>query len=397
MRRTKRMALCAAAAIAVTASAGAGQAVGVAGPGTASPARSPGSAWAAAGVLWAWGSNFRGDLGDGTLADRGLPVKVKVSAGTKITAAAGGDSHSVAVTSTGRVLAWGNNFSGQLGDGSTQISHVPVQVLIPAGVTITAVQAGCADSMALTSTGRVLDWGRNAYGELGDGTRTASDVPVWVHLPKHTTVTAIGAGCDFDLALTSTGKVLAWGRGGSLGNNDGASRLVPIRVRLPRSVKITAIAAGQADSVGVTATGQVYTWAGLPGAVAMPPKSQVGRVTAVAAGSGFDFALTSRGIVLAWGGNNAGSLGDGTTTGSSQPVRVRLPSNVRASAISASAGTGFAITRTGQLLAWGHYAALGDGGGPDTDIPIRTELPPRRTVIAIAAGSSSYHAFAIVR
>ncbi len=386
MTSTKRIALSAVAVIAVAASASAAQATAVMVAGTTQ-----------AGTLWAWGSNFRGDLGDGTTDNRDLPVIVSVPGGSKVRAAAAGLSHSVALTKAGRVLAWGNNFDGELGNGTTLISHVPVPVSIPAGRTITAVQAGCYDSMALTSAGQVLAWGRNAFGELGDGTRTNSDVPVLVDLPAATTVTAISAGCYFNLALTATGQVLAWGRddNGQLGRANGASSLRPILVKFPTAAKIAAISAGVAGGVAVTATGQVYTWGATPAHVPMPPKSLVGTVTTVAAGAAFYLALTSRGVVLAWGENGNGQLGDGTDNSASLPVKVRLPSNLRALAISAATATGFALTTSGQVLGWGSGAALADGGGPDTDIPLRMELAGDST--AVGAGSSAIHAFAILR
>jgi alpha-tubulin suppressor-like RCC1 family protein len=110
------------------------------------------------------------------------------------------------------VLAWGANADGELGNGTTASSDVPVRVRLPAGTRVTSVKAGCYDSLALTSAGQVLAWGKNEFGELGDGTRRSSPAPVRVALPSGTRVSAISAGCFFSLALTTTGRVLAWGR-----------------------------------------------------------------------------------------------------------------------------------------------------------------------------------------
>ena len=86
------------------------------------------------------------------------------------------------MTSTGAVFAWGYNADGELGDGSTANSDVPVKVKLPAGTKVTAVAAGELHSLAVTSTGAVLAWGGNNFGQLGDGSYAGSDVPVKVNL-----------------------------------------------------------------------------------------------------------------------------------------------------------------------------------------------------------------------
>jgi len=113
-----------------------------------------------------------------------------------VTAVRAGAFHSLALTSDGQVLAWGTNSSGELGNGthgSTSNSH-PVSVAVPAGTTVTAITAGSFHSLALTSDGHVLSWGFNGAGELGDGSTTSSDVPVQVTIPGNLKATAVGAG-----------------------------------------------------------------------------------------------------------------------------------------------------------------------------------------------------------
>ncbi len=157
-----------------------------------------------AGTVLAWGLNSSGQLGDGTTTDRSTPVDVDLPPGTTVTAIAGGEGHSVALTSAGTVLAWGLNSSGQLGDGTTTDSTTPVDVNLPPDTTITAITAhDGSHSLALTSTGTILAWGSNSSGELGDGTTTNRSTPVDVNLPPGTTVTAIDNGDDHSMALTA--------------------------------------------------------------------------------------------------------------------------------------------------------------------------------------------------
>ena len=154
----------------------------------------------ATGTALAWGDNNYRQLGDGSTANSSGPARVHLPAGTLVTAVSAGYFHSLAVTSDGRVLAWGANYLGQLGDGSTTGSSGPGWVHLPARTRVTAVSAGGYHSLAVTSDGRVLAWGWNAAGQLGDGSTTNKSGPGWVHLPAGTRVTAVAAGGYHSLA-----------------------------------------------------------------------------------------------------------------------------------------------------------------------------------------------------
>src|SRR5450756_958155 len=249
-----------------------------------------GSIAVVSGSAWAWGDNGFGQLGNGTTADSNTPVAVSLPAGTTVTAIAGGGFHSLALTSSGQVLAWGYNFNGQLGNGTTADSSIPVAVSLPSGTTVTAIAGGGQHSLALTSSGQVLAWGFNYSGQLGNGTTSTTgcfciSTPVAVSLPSGTTVTAIAGGGSHSLALTSNGQVLAWGYNGEGELGNGTTTIqsnTPVAVSLPSGTTVTAIAGGFSHSLALTSTGQV----------------------------------------LAWGRNLEGELGNGTTTNSSTPVVV---------------------------------------------------------------------------
>jgi alpha-tubulin suppressor-like RCC1 family protein len=126
-----------------------------------------------------------------------VPVNVKLPKPTKVVAVSAGCEHSLALTSTGSVLAWGDGDDGDLGDGSFNESDVPMKVELAKGVKATAVAGGYTHSLALTSTGSVLAWGDNTFDELGDGTSGGdSDVPVQVELPAGTKATKSRTGSD---------------------------------------------------------------------------------------------------------------------------------------------------------------------------------------------------------
>ena len=137
-----------------------------------------------------------------------------VSAVINATAITAGDGHTCALTNTGGVLCWGNNWYGELGDGTTTNRYTPVAVGgLSSGVI--AIVAGAYHTCALTNAGGVLCWGNNSGGQLGDGTTTNRYTPVAVSGLSGGVVT-IAADSDHTCALTNTEGVLCWG-----GNSDG--------------------------------------------------------------------------------------------------------------------------------------------------------------------------------
>jgi alpha-tubulin suppressor-like RCC1 family protein len=211
------------------------------------------------GSVWAWGRNDRGQLGNGTNTDSDVPVLVSgLSSG--VTAIADGRDFSLALKSDGSVWGWGNNFNSQLGNGTEETQESTPTRVKGLGARVTAIAVGDVHSMALTSEARVWAWGSNRSGQLGDGSSRDSRMPVQVSILSG--VKAIAAGrSDDSLALMSDGSVWAWGWGaaGQLGNGTTTDRSVPIAVSsLARDV--TAIAAGDFDNLALKSDGSVWAW-----------------------------------------------------------------------------------------------------------------------------------------
>ena len=379
--------------------------------------RAAGSSVVVSGSAWAWGMNNYGQLGNGTTTTTGCgcistPVAVSLPSGTTVTAIAGGQFHSLALTSSGQVLAWGNNGDGELGNGTTTDSSTPVAVSLPSGTTVTAIAGGSYHSLALTSSGQVLAWGSNNRGQLGNGTTTYSSIPVPVSLPSGTTATAIAGGGYHSLALTSTGQVLAWGNNvqGELGNGTTTDSSTPVPVSLPSGTTVTAIAGGFEYSLALTSTLHVLAWglnangelgngtttnSSTPVAVSQPWGTYV---TAIAGGLFHSLALTSTGQVLDWGYNGEGELGNGTTTNSSTPVPVSLPSGTTVTAIAGGQDHSLALTSSGQVLAWGYNAEGELGNGTTTTTGcfcISTPVVVSTLLAAVAIAAGGYHSLAI--
>lgn len=168
------------------------------------------------GTVFAWGDNVFAQLGDGTLDGTDLPVQVCAPGQTApctsflggVQAVTGRNGASVAVKSDGTVWTWGNGFSGQAGNGTnTAVNPVPVQVCAvgqsaPCSAFLTgavAVAAGLVHEAALLAAGKVVAWGNNSEGQLGDGTTTGRNVPVVVSGVGG--ASGIAAGANHTLAV----------------------------------------------------------------------------------------------------------------------------------------------------------------------------------------------------
>jgi alpha-tubulin suppressor-like RCC1 family protein len=327
-------------------------------------------------IAYSWARNDFGQLGTGNTTSRSSPVTV-VGGITNWSRVSGGDRHSLGLTSTGILYAWGRNYSGQLGDGTTTSRSSPVTVV--GGITNwTQLSAGKQHNLGLTSAGIAYAWGYNFPGSLGDGTTTSRSSPVTV-VGGITNWSQLAAGSGFSLGLTSSGIAYAWGYNalaGQLGDGTKTNRSSPVTV-IGGITNWTHLAAGQysSHSLGITATGILYAW-GANGqgqlgdgntTARSSPVTVVGGITnwsQLAAGGSHSLGLTSTGIAYAWGYNGYGKLGDGTTTNRSSPVTV-VGGITNWTQVSASSPHSLGLTSTGIAYAWG-YNGKGQLGTGDT-------------------------------
>ena len=224
-----------------------------------------------AGQLYAWGLNDKGQLGTGNNGDKTKPHPVTVPLGvTQWTQVSAGANHTVALTETGQLYAWGDDTDGQLGNGKSGTDKTkPHPVTVPLGVKKwTQVSAGGRHTVALAKTGQLYAWGWNEYGQLGNGeSGTDKDTPQKVKvtaLPAGTQWTQVSAGGSYTIALTETGQLYAWGYNqfGQLGNGKYSvntnSKLE--KVSLPAGTELKQVSAGTSHAVALTETGQLYAW-----------------------------------------------------------------------------------------------------------------------------------------
>jgi alpha-tubulin suppressor-like RCC1 family protein len=353
------------------------------------------------GTLYAWGTNDEGQLGDGTTTDSSVPVKVLTPAGVTFTSVAGGFHHSLAVSSDGDVYAWGGNGNGQLGNDTITESSVPVKVT-PNGVTFTSVSAGFWHSLAVSSDGALYAWGGNSTGQLGNDTITDSWEPVQVSTPTGlTTFTSVSAGALHSLAVGSDGVTYAWGYNhwGQLGDGTTTNSSVPVAVLTPNEVTFTSVSAGAYHSLAISSDGVTYAWGNnsngqlgndtiteslVPVEVLAPTGVTF---TSVSAGFWHSLAVGSGGVTYAWGNNTYGELGDGTITESLVPVEVLAPTGVTFTSVNAGLLHSLAVGTDGAY-SWGGNASGQLGNGLRDDVLAPERVPDVVTVESVTFGST---------
>jgi alpha-tubulin suppressor-like RCC1 family protein len=206
------------------------------------------------GILYACGSGDAGELGNDSTASSGTPTKVAgLPSGAKITALASSWEGSGALLADGAYYDWGYNAAGQLGDGDTTDSPVPVRVNLPSPVS-QVFQGGSGpnngQSIAVLENGTVWTWGDNDRGQLGTGTRSNALTPVKVQVPKGVTFVKVSSGGYATYAIDTTGRLWAWGdnRNGQLGIGSGhRTETLPTRV----NIELTQVSATAQNVAGL--------------------------------------------------------------------------------------------------------------------------------------------------
>ena len=340
------------------------------------------------GTVKAWGGNAYGQLGDENTSgpEEGCTcskLPEAVSGVSSATAIAGGAWFNLALLSNGTVKAWGENQFGELGIETSEgpehctVSTVPCDSTptTVAGLTgVVAIAAGAWHSLALLSNGKVMAWGKNTVGQLGNNTTTDSDVPVEVE--GLSGVVAISAGYAESMALLSNGTVMAWGGNGH----------------------------GQLGQEEHPATGPEVCGAAKEPCSRKPLLVKgLSEVTQVSDGYWNAIALRADGSVVTWGNNAEGQLGQGISPAegpetcpftsepcSSTPAVVETLSNVKAVAASVDTSV-YALLDDGTVMAFGNDDSGQLGNGEFTEsAPIYSPVPVKNlvNVASVAAGAA---------
>lgn len=244
-----------------------------------------------------------------------------------------------------RPVAWGYNESGQLGNGGTTTSLIPVPVDrtgVLAGKTITGLASGSLHSLALCSDGTLAAWGKNdTWGALGNNSMVASSVPVAVNrsgVLAGRTVVAIAAGSNHCLALCADGMLVSWGK----------------------------------NEWGCLGIGALYTTSRVPNPVNRSGVLAGKTITQIAAGGSNSYVLCSDGTVAAWGNNYYGQVGNNSTENCLVPVMVDRSGVLAGKTVVTMEGGRFVLCSDNTMVTWGddQYSILGNSR--ESRVPVVT-------------------------
>ena len=271
------------------------------------------------GLVWGWGTQTNGVLGDNTTETRILPVSIEGQRKTfcKIASC---DSFSAAIDKYGKVWTWGSNGTGQLGDGTTESKKTPIFVSALGDKTFCEIATGRAAGsgtggycLAIDKNGIAWGWGSNQYGNLGNNSNIGSLSPVQVYGNK--TFCKITGNSYQVMALDKNGKIWGWGTNinFALGQNDTTSRITPVQIAQDKT--FCDISMFNNSSLAVDKDGSIWGWGEnyrnnvIPGfqtnyqsdRIRTPTKfiSDI-KFCKVTAGNTFSFAIDTSGRVFGW-------------------------------------------------------------------------------------------------
>ncbi len=346
-----------------------------------------------------WGENNQGQLGDGSTTDSLYPVTVSgISDAKQVVSNRGyrGDN-SCALLNSGKLFCWGRNDYGQIGDGTTDERHSPVEITL--GEEVLSVDLGGSynyfHSCALLISGKLKCWGDNSKGQLGDGTTTSSNSPVLV--TDISSAIGITTGYQLSCAILSSGDVRCWGdnRYGQLGNGTNRQSLHPQTVLEIKAMKIQAT---YYHAFAITQENFLMGWGdnfynklGVPDVVNyqevfQDEKPTIKKLVSSNMNQGF---LATDGTFWTWGFNAYGQLGSGSYADSSLPLKVASSDNI----VDATIGSKHScfITSTGKAKCFGDNSEGQLGDGTNTSSPIPVVVNGIDNAISIASGGYANH------
>ena len=311
------------------------------------------------GKLYSWGLNSLGELGDGTTDVSYMPICISNIEnsplnGKNIVEVHNYDSTIIAKDSNGKLYSWGYNNSGQLGNGTTENSSMPVCISDIEGSplngkNIVKVYADYSTMIAKDSNGKLYSWGENYYGQLGNGTTANSSMPICIsdieNSPlREKNIVNIYWDANTIIAKDSNGKLYSWGRNnfGQLGNGTTENSSMPVCISNIESSPLKGKNIVDVYNYGSTiiakdSSGKLYTWgrnyygklgngttydSSMPICISKVEGSPLKEKNIVKIYTGDDtiIAKDSDGKLYSWGNNDYGQLGDGTTTNSNIPI-----------------------------------------------------------------------------
>ncbi|MCB9787114.1 MAG: lamin tail domain-containing protein [Deltaproteobacteria bacterium] len=333
------------------------------------------------GTVAAWGSNANGQLGTGSLTEPSRTYADDVPGLTGVHSVGSGREQMCAALDGGGLECWGSNSSGQLGQGTTG-GEIASPTAVAGLSDIIDVEGGDFYTCALRSTGQVLCWGYNAFGELGLGS-SGNAIATPQAVSGLSDAVQLSVGASHACAVREGGRIACWGQGGSgrLGNGLSFDEKSPVEVAPGKAglFHAVAVAAGDAHTCAISVDGTVACWGsnsyGALGdgtnSLRKTPvaTSVVTDVVDLSAGEDHTCAVSGDGSLACWGHDQNGQLGDGLTSSRSTPYV--LPSITTAASVAAARGATCALLQDDTVSCWGtnYLGYLGDGTAKTRGLP----------------------------
>jgi alpha-tubulin suppressor-like RCC1 family protein len=365
--------------------------------------------------IYTWGNNQTGQLGLGSTVDQVTPVEISqnidIGNNDKIVDFVLGFYHSSALTYSGKVFMWGDNYHGQIGDNTSIRKMIPIDISssfkLDNNDKIVKISLGYHSSLALSDLGRVFSWGSNSNGQLGTITETSKLIPYEItnsfNLTTGDSIIDISLNRDNASAISSYGRIFTWGENnfGQLGDGTQLNKSLPIEItknfeldEKDRIIKISFSLAGHAAAI--SDFGEVFTWGrngggqlgdnttinkSKPNNITSKIRlSQDDKITNISLGIFHSSALSLSGKVFTWGSNYIGQLGDGTNINRLIPVditgKLKIENDDKIVDISLGGEHSAAFSLNGKIFLWGgnDNGQLGDGSKSNKPNPIEVSV-----------------------
>lgn len=303
--------------------------------------------------------------------------------------------HSCLLSDVGAIWCWGRGGNGELGNGARRTSNLPVRVQ-PDGPWA-SVSVGASHSCALTTSGAGYCWGRGAEGQLGNGALATQAAGVRVSEPLP--LRSISAGGRHGCAITAVGEARCWGASeeGQIGNGARVNASTPVRPTT--TATFTRVSAGARHSCAIDDDGRAYCWGdnrqgqlgdGTTVRRLVPTLVQTSlRFTDVSAGARHTCAIEADGRPWCWGDNTQGQLGIGSLASSAVPREVKSAPGFALRSISAADTHTCGLDSAGLAYCWGDgtFGQLGNGARLLRSSPVKVRDDPFARIVAGSAHS----------
>jgi alpha-tubulin suppressor-like RCC1 family protein len=331
-------------------------------------------------LLWVWGENFYGAVGDNSTVNKSTPVQT-IAAGNNWKYVASGHSYSVALKTNNTLWTWGLNGNGQLGDDTTTSKSTPIQV--GTDTNWISISNKRHTTVSIKADGTLWSWGDGSVGQLGNNSITHTSSPVQT-APGGTDWHLASAGQYHTIAIKSNGTLWSWGNNtvyGQLGDNSTVNKSTPVQIGTGTNWQ--SISCGSNHNVALKSDGTLWSW-GLNNVGQMGDSTSTSKSTPVQVGTDINWrcissgglhttSIKTDGTLWVWGKNTSGQLGDDTIISKSSPIQTVSGGTNWKSVSAGSLSTVAAIKSDGTLWAWGrnNYGQLGDDSVVDKSTPVQ--------------------------